>query len=85
VKIDEIPLDWCMRPGVKLDFRDLPDGHVMTSSEIDAELKRIGHELQSFDIVSGTPRRPSASARGTTSTPAAASAATPPSTWRSRA
>ena len=22
VKIDEIPLDWCMRPGVKLDFRE---------------------------------------------------------------
>jgi kynurenine formamidase len=49
--IDDIPLDWCMRPGVKLDFRDLPDGHITTPAEIDAELERIGHELQPFDIV----------------------------------
>ena len=27
--IDEVPLDWCYRPGVKLDFRHLPDGHVV--------------------------------------------------------
>ncbi len=49
--IDEIPLDWCMRPGVRLDFRHLPDGHVVTPLEIDAELERIGHRLQSLDIV----------------------------------
>ena len=49
--IDEIPLDWCMRPGLKLDFRDLPDGHLTTPAEIDAELERIGYELQPFDIV----------------------------------
>lgn len=49
--IDEIPLDWCFRPGVKLDFRHLPDGHVVTPDEIDAELDRIGHRLQPFDIV----------------------------------
>ena len=24
--IDEVPLDWCFQPGVKLDFRHLPDG-----------------------------------------------------------
>ena len=27
--IDEVPLDWFFRPGVKLDFRDMPDGHVV--------------------------------------------------------
>src|SRR4051794_34970285 len=27
ITIDEVPLDWCYRPGVKLDFRRLPDGH----------------------------------------------------------
>jgi kynurenine formamidase len=49
--IDEIPLDWCFRPGVKLDFRHLPDGHVATAAEVEAELARIGHDLQPFDIV----------------------------------
>lgn len=49
--IDEIPLDWCFRPGVKLDFRHLPDGHVASAGEVEVELQRIGHELQPFDIV----------------------------------
>lgn len=51
ITIDEVPLDWCFRPGVKLDFRHLPDGHVVTPEEVEAELARIGHELQPFDIV----------------------------------
>jgi len=25
--IDQVPLEWFFRPGVKLDFRKLPDGH----------------------------------------------------------
>ncbi|WP_237152334.1 cyclase family protein [Oryzibacter oryziterrae] len=49
--IDEVPLEWCYRPGVKLDFRHLPDGHVVSAAEVEAELKRIGHELQPLDIV----------------------------------
>jgi kynurenine formamidase len=49
--IDEIPLDWCMRPGVRLDFRELPDGYVATPDDIDRELARIGHELRPLDIV----------------------------------
>lgn len=49
--IDELPLDWFFRPGVKLDFRHLPDGHVVTAAEIDAELDRIGHVLQPYEIV----------------------------------
>jgi kynurenine formamidase len=49
--IDEIPLDWCFRPGVKLDFRHLPDGYVATAADVEAELSRIGHKLQPFDIV----------------------------------
>jgi kynurenine formamidase len=49
--IDEIPLDWCYRPGVKLDFRSLPDGHVVSAAEVEAELARIGHELEPLDIV----------------------------------
>lgn len=49
--IDQIPLDWCFRPGVKLDFRSKPDGHVCTAADVEAELKRIGHDLQPLDIV----------------------------------
>lgn len=49
--IDEVPLEWCFGPGVKLDFRHLPDGHVVTAAEVEAELARIGHELHPGDIV----------------------------------
>jgi kynurenine formamidase len=49
--IDQVPLDWFLRPGVKLDFRKMPDGHVVTAAEVEAELKRIGHELKPLDIV----------------------------------
>ena len=49
--IDELPLEWCLQPGVKLDFRHLPDGHVVTAAEVEAELARIGHTLKPYDIV----------------------------------
>jgi kynurenine formamidase len=49
--IDEVPLDWCMRPGVKLDFRSFPDGYVATAQDVENELKRIGYELKPYDIV----------------------------------
>ncbi|WP_121064863.1 cyclase family protein [Chachezhania antarctica] len=49
--IDEVPLEWCFNPGVKLDFRHLADGYVCTAADVEAELKRIGHELQPLDIV----------------------------------
>ncbi|MFB2582337.1 cyclase family protein [Herbiconiux sp. P15] len=49
--IDEVPLHWFFRPGVKLDLRHLPDGYVVQPADIDAELSRIGHVLQPYDIV----------------------------------
>jgi kynurenine formamidase len=49
--IDELPLEWCWNPGVKLDFRTLPDGYVVTPNDIERELERIEHVLQPFDIV----------------------------------
>jgi kynurenine formamidase len=49
--IDQVPLEWFFRPGVKLDFRHLPDGHVVGAGEVEAELSRIGHKLEPFDIV----------------------------------
>lgn len=51
ITIDEVPLDWCFRPGVKLDFRQFDDGYVVTAADVEAELSRIGHDLQPLDIV----------------------------------
>jgi len=51
ITIDEVPLDWCFRPGVKLDFRHFDDGHVVTAEEVAAELARIDYALQPLDIV----------------------------------
>src|SRR3569833_2268588 len=49
--IDEVPLEWCFQPGVKLDFRHFADGYVATAADVEAELKRIGHELRPLAIV----------------------------------
>ncbi|RCW24032.1 kynurenine formamidase [Ciceribacter lividus] len=49
--IDEVPLDWCIRPGVKLDLRELPDGHVATAADMEAAVKATGRALQPYDIV----------------------------------
>ena len=49
--IDQVPLDWCFQPGVKLDFRHVADGHVVTAADVEAELARIGHVLQPLEIV----------------------------------
>ncbi len=51
ITIDEVPLEWCFRPGVKLDFRECQDGYVVNADDVEAELKRIRHDLQPLDIV----------------------------------
>ena len=51
ITIDEVPLEWCFQPGVKLDFRHLADGAVATASDVAKELARIGHELKPLEIV----------------------------------
>ena len=51
ITIDEVPLDWCLQPGVKLDFRQFDNGYVVTSADVEAELKRIGHELEPIEII----------------------------------
>lgn len=51
MRIDEVPLEWCFQPGVKLDFRHFTDGYVVTPADVEAELKRIGHELKPLEIV----------------------------------
>lgn len=49
--IDEVPLEWCFQPGIKLDFRHFADGYVVTARDVEAELARIGHTLKPLDIV----------------------------------
>ena len=51
IAIDEVPLEWCFQPGVKLDFRHLPDGHVVSAQEVADELARIAHTLRPLEIV----------------------------------
>lgn len=51
ITIDEVPLDWCFQPGVKLDFRHFPSGYVVTHNDVGAELDRIGHTLSPLEIV----------------------------------
>ena len=51
ITIDEVPIEWCLQPGVKLDFRKFPDGYVATASDVEDELKRIGHTLSPLEIV----------------------------------
>jgi len=50
-RIDEVPLEWCFQPGVKLDFRHFPDGYVCTPQDVQEELGRIRHELRPLEIV----------------------------------
>jgi kynurenine formamidase len=50
-RIDEVPLEWCHNPGVKLDFRHFEDGYVVQPADVEAELARIGHSLKPLEIV----------------------------------
>ncbi len=51
MRIDEVPLDWCLQPAVKLDFRMFEDGYVVQPADVAAELRRIGHALRPLEIV----------------------------------
>ncbi len=51
ITIDEVSLDWCFQPGVKLDFRNFADGYVVTAADVETELTRLGHTLSPLEIV----------------------------------
>jgi kynurenine formamidase len=50
-RIDDIPLEWCWGPGVRLTMTGLGPCEVITGEDVVAELRRIGHALQPGDIV----------------------------------
>jgi kynurenine formamidase len=49
--IDQLPLDWFLRPGVVMDFHERADGETIEAGDLEAALARIGHELAERDIV----------------------------------
>jgi kynurenine formamidase len=49
--IDQVPLEWCTGPGVKLDFRHFPDGYLVTAKDMEAAFKKIKYDLREGDIV----------------------------------
>ena len=50
-RIDEIPLEWCLSPGVIIDVRHVPAGDTITVEHLQQQLETIGHRLQPLDIV----------------------------------
>ena len=51
LKIDQVPLEWFFSAGVRLDFRDKPDGYLCKADDVKHELDRIGYTLKPLDIV----------------------------------
>jgi kynurenine formamidase len=49
--IDEIPLDWFFRDGVRLDFRAKPNGDIITVDDLKQSLANINYTLKPYDIV----------------------------------
>jgi kynurenine formamidase len=49
--IDQVPLEWCYGPGVRLDVRHVPVGEGITVTHLTDALAAIGHELTAGDIV----------------------------------
>lgn len=49
--IDEIPLEWCYGPGVRLDFRHLSAGSAISDRQIRDALEKIDHVLAPGEIV----------------------------------
>jgi len=49
--IEEVPLEWCMGPGVVLDFRHFPDGYRVMAADMERAFDEMGYELEEGDIV----------------------------------
>ncbi len=49
--IDEVPLEWCIGRGVKLDFRSFADGYLVTAKDMERAFHDIGHDPVKGDII----------------------------------
>lgn len=50
-RIDEVPLQWCFGPGVRLDVRHIPNGQRITIADLQTALASIDHLLSPGEIV----------------------------------
>lgn len=49
--IDQVPLEWCIGNGVKVDFRDKPDGYKVRIEDLQDYFTKIKYMPKSGDIV----------------------------------
>jgi kynurenine formamidase len=49
--IDEVPLEWCLAPGVVLDVRHIGAGAEITIDDLQAALAKADYQLRPLDIV----------------------------------
>lgn len=49
--IDQVPLEWCIGPGIILDFSDKADAYKLTVEDFKEALEKIDHRIQPGDIV----------------------------------
>lgn len=49
--IDEVPLEWCIGPGVVVDFSDKPSGYLCEIEDFQAYFEHIRYQLKPGDIV----------------------------------
>lgn len=49
--IDQLPLEWFVKPGVVLNLDGREDGDVIDVADVEAALAASGHELEPLDIV----------------------------------
>lgn len=49
--IDELPLEWFIGPGVRLDVREKPSGVTLSIEDLERALDAIGHRLRPGEIV----------------------------------
>lgn len=49
--IDQVPLEWCFAPGVRLDLTTVPKGEFITCDDLQRSLERIEYSLEGGEIV----------------------------------
>ncbi|UNO43001.1 cyclase family protein [Streptomyces sp. MST-110588] len=49
--IDQVPLEWCYGPGLRLDLRHVPPGEGITVGHLEEALAAAGHTLAPGDMV----------------------------------
>lgn len=48
--IDEVPLEWCVAPGFKIDMSGKPDGYKITTEDVKEYLSQVGYTITPGDI-----------------------------------